>query len=133
MRSSPALVGLIAAVLVAPSALAAWANGTSGGSTSRAKTLGSGSVPAVSVAGKKVTVTWAASTFTTGGNVPGYLIRRYDAVTGTLQTIGANCSGISQALTCTENNVPSGSWQYTVTPAAGNWRGAESGKSARIP
>jgi hypothetical protein len=28
--------------------------------------------------------------------------------------------------------VPSGSWQYTITPATANWRGPQSVKSATV-
>lgn len=97
-----------------------------------AKMLGSGNVPAGSVSGHKVTVTWTATSYTNGGTAAGYVVRRYNASTGVLQTIGANCSGTITALTCTENGVPSGSWKYTVTPATGNWRGPESAKSATV-
>ena len=57
------------------------------------------------------------------------IVRRYNTATGTLQAIGAACSGTINALTCTESGVPFGSWQYTITPAASNWRGPESAKS----
>ena len=36
------------------------------------------------------------------------------------------------ALTCTETGVPTGTWKYTITPAAGAWRGTESGQSALV-
>src|SRR5215211_442607 len=78
-------------------------------------------VPTISVSSKKVTVAWTASTFTSGGGVPGYAVRRYNVTAGTLQTIGATCAGIVAASTCTENNTPIGNWQYTVPPAAGGW------------
>jgi hypothetical protein len=123
-------IGLVTAALVVPTAGAAWSQHGLGNGASQAKTLSSGNVPTISVAVKKVTVTWTASTFTTGGNVPGYIVRRYNATTGTLQTIGANCSHVIATTTCTENNTPTGLWQYSVTPAAGNWRGGESGRSA---
>jgi hypothetical protein len=99
---------------------------------SRAKALGTGNVPTATVASKQVTVSWSASTFTSGSNVPSYAVRRYNATTGVLQTIGATCNTTVAALTCTENNTPTGSWKYTVTPAAGNWRGSESAKSTPV-
>jgi hypothetical protein len=123
---------LAAAVLVVPTARAAWAGAGAGNGVSRAKTLAAGNVPAGSVSRRNVTLTWSASTFAQGGTVPGYVVRRYNAATGAVDTIHATCSGIVSALTCTETNVPSGSWQYTLTPAAGNWRGVESGKSAAL-
>lgn len=123
-------IGIVAAVLVVvPTASAAWSPRALGSGASRARALGAGNIPTATVSGKKVTVTWSASTFTSGGNVPGYVVRRYNATTGALQTIGANCTGILTALTCTENSTPAGTWRYTVTPAAANWRGGESGKS----
>jgi hypothetical protein len=36
------------------------------------------------------------------------------------------------ATTCTENGVPTGTWKYTLTPAAGAWRGIEGAMSATI-
>jgi hypothetical protein len=126
------LLLLVAVVAVGSpgGATAAWSRIGSGSSAAKAKALGPGNVPTVS--GHKVTVSWAASSYANGGSPAGYLINRYNASTGVLQTIGANCSGTIAALTCTENGVPSGSWKYTVTPAAGNWRGAESAKSATV-
>jgi hypothetical protein len=79
-----------------------------------------------------VTVTWAASSYTNGGTPGGYVIKRYDATTGVVQAIGANCAGTISALTCTESGVPFGSWKYAVTPATASWRGAESAKSATV-
>jgi hypothetical protein len=113
-------------------ATAAWSQIGSGSAKARAKALGAGNVPTGSVSGHKVTVSWAASSYTNGGSPAGYLINRYNASTGVLQTIGANCSGTIAVLTCTENGVPAGSWKYSVTPATANWRGAESAKSATV-
>ena len=128
------LLLLVAAVAVGfPSgAAAAWSLTGSGSSAAKAKTLGGGNVPTGTVSGHKVTLTWAASSYTNGGSPAGYVINRYNATTGVLQAIGANCSATIAALTCTENGVPFGSWKYTVTPAAGNWRGPESAKSATV-
>ncbi len=77
-------------------------------------------------------MTWTASSYTNGGAAAGYLVRRYNASTGVLQTVGSACSGTITALTCTETGVPAGSWQYTITPATGNWRGPESAKGATV-
>lgn len=85
------------------------------------------------VGGNSVKLTWAATMMTTGGTVGGYAIKRYDANTGVQQTITSACDGNIAALTCTENNVPNGSWKYTVTPQMGMyWTGQESAKSATI-
>jgi hypothetical protein len=71
--------------------------------------------------GRNVTVTWSAATFVEGGAVPGYVVRRFNAVTSAEAATGAACSGVVAATTCVEANVPTGSWKYTVTPAAGIW------------
>jgi hypothetical protein len=129
------LVAVVVAVAVGftGGAAAGWRLAGSGSGAAKAKTLGSGNAPTASVSGHKVTVSWTASSYTNGGAAAGYVVRRYNASTGVLQTIGANCSGTISAVTCVENSVPAGSWQYTVTPAAGtNWRGPQSGKSAVV-
>jgi hypothetical protein len=125
---------LVAAVAAFPGgAAAAWSLTCSGPGAAKAKTLGAGNQPTVSNLGRRVTVTWAASYFTTGGAVPGYVVRRYNAVTGVGVNALNGCSGTITVLTCTESSVPTGSWRYTVTPAAGtNWRGAESPKSSVV-
>ncbi len=129
------LVVVVVAVAVGfpGGAAAGWLLAGSGFGAAMAKTLGSGNVPSASVSGHKVTVTWTASSYTNGGTAAGYVVRRYNASTGVVQTIGSQCSGTISALTCTENGVPAGSWRYTITPAAGtNWRGPESTKSAVV-
>lgn len=113
-------------------AAAGWRVVASGAAKAKAKTLGSGNRPAGSVSGHKVTVTWAASTYLEGGAPGGYIVNRYNATTGALQTIGNKCDGTINALTCTENGVPAGSWQYTITPVTANWRGPESVKSLTV-
>ena len=123
------MIAIAAALLVVPTASAAWSRSAIGGGAAQAKALGTGNIPTATVSGKKVTVTWSASTFSNGGNVPGYVVRRYNASTGVLQTIGASCTGTVAALTCIERNTPAGGWNYTVTPAVANWRGSESAKS----
>jgi hypothetical protein len=124
---------LVAAAVAFPGgAAAAWALHGSGSGAAKAKTLGSGNAPSGSVSGHKVTVTWTASSYTNGGAAAGYIVNRYNAATGVVQTIGSACTGTIAVLTCTESGVPSGTWQYTVTPATANWRGPESAKSAVV-
>ena len=126
------IIVAVAAVGFPGGAAASWRPTGSGPATARAKTLGSGNVPGASVSGHKVTVTWAASSYANGGAAGGYVIKRYNATTGVVQTIGANCAAIVPAQTCTENGVPFGSWKYSVTPATANWRGPESAQSATV-
>lgn len=131
MRSL-SLILLIAALADAGTAVAGWATSGAGPAASRAKTLASPLAPTATRSGKRVAVSWTDSGFVGGGNVGSFLVARYDATTGVKQTIGAACSGTITGTNCTENNVPSGSWQYTITPAIGNWRGPESAKSSRV-
>ena len=126
------LVFVAVAVAFPGGAAAAWTLVRSGSGAAKAKTLGSGNKPTAVAQGRKVTVTWTASSFTTGGAAPGYVVRRYNATTGAGQGALNGCSGTITGLTCTENSVPTGSWQYTITPAAGNWRGPESAKSTVV-
>jgi hypothetical protein len=122
------LVG-VGVVLIAASAWASFPADGSGSGAARAQTANAGNAPAASASGTSVTVSWSASTLSGGGAVDGYLVKRYDT-SNVLQTTGANCAGTVAALTCTENGVPGGTWQYSVTPVKANWHGAESLKTS---
>jgi hypothetical protein len=126
------LAATIAVLATAPSGDGAWAMTGSGSGSIGSKTMPAGNTPTASAALTNVTVSWTASQFASGGNVPGYVVKRYNAFTNALQTTLANCSGIVAATSCTENNVPPGSWKYSVTPAAGGWRGTESAQSSSV-
>jgi hypothetical protein len=119
-------------VLTVSAAHASWAVDASGMAASKAKTLLGGNTPTGSVSGTAVTLTWTASLFDDGTTVSSYVVRRYNGITSTEATVLAGCSGTVTGTTCTENGVPIGSWRYTVTPAAGAWRGAESPQSALV-
>ena len=112
-------------------------------SLATADTLPKGATPALATPGaldplspnsKTVYVTFAAAS-TSPGNVAipagQYTLRRYPAA-GDPVPVTATCSGVT-TITCTESNVPDGSWQYTDTPTYGlNWVGDESEKSAPV-
>jgi hypothetical protein len=89
-----------------------------------------GNQPTVSVSGTSVSVTWPAAVFPDDQGVSGYVIERFDALNGDLASIGANCSGTVSATSCTEQNVPAGSWIYTDTPVEDSWTGGQSPTSA---
>jgi hypothetical protein len=126
-----ALVAALALALCS-AAQASWSAGASGTGVTSGKLMPAGNVPSGSVAGSSVTLTWTASTFADGGAVPGYVIRRFNSLTQVESAVAAACAGTISATTCTENGVPLGTWRYTVTPAAGTWRGAQSAQSAAI-
>lgn len=126
---------LVAAALALPgNGGAAWSVGRTGSGAIGTKTMPTAAPPAPSgtVSSHDVTVTWTASHFADGTNVPSYIIKRYDAVTNALQTTLSACSGNVGGTSCVEHSVPTGTWKYTVTPAAGVWRGTESAQSATV-
>jgi len=127
------LLGLAALALAGSgAAVAAWAIAGSGEGSTRAFSVPQGSTPTRAIATwPNVAVSWAAVNVG-GAAVDSYGIRRY-AEAGALQTILAGCSGAIAALTCSENSVPVGRWQYTTQPQKGtNWLGAESAKSSTV-
>ena len=113
-------------------AWAAWSSQGNGPGAAKSLSMPGGNTPTASVSGTTVTVGWSASVFANGVAVQGYRVRRYAEGSTTAITPGADCGGTITALTCAENAVPGGSWQYTVTPYQGNWVGAESGKSPPV-
>jgi hypothetical protein len=127
-----ALALAVAAVAVGftGGAAAGWGLLGSGGGKAKAKTLNAGNVPTLANGnGHNVNVSWAASTYANGGSPQGYLIKRYTSA----GVFSANACGgtVVTTLTCTDS-ASKGTWKYTVTPATGNWRGAESALSAAI-
>jgi hypothetical protein len=94
--------------------------------------LPTGNVPTATAGLGSVTVTWAQSSFAGGGPVPSYVVRRFNAILGTEGAVGAACSGLVSSTSCVETGVPSGSWKYSVTPAAGAWRGGQSAQGNTI-
>jgi hypothetical protein len=90
-----------------------------------------GNTPAVVVSGTDVTLRWPAASFPNGNAVSGYLVQRAGA-NGQPVTALANCAGTVSTTTCTEHNVPSGTWTYTDAPVQGGWTGAASPASAPV-
>ena len=128
------LAPVIIATIIAGSAATAWAYwttnaaaGSSGAAT--AATVNQGATPSVTLTsiGREVSVSWGASTLSNGTAVTGYLVNRYPAGggVGVISPIGT-CSGTVASTGCVEDDVPPGSWKYTVTPTVGSWKGTES-------
>ena len=129
------LLFVSAAVLGAGTGVAGWQPTGSGTGSVGSKTMpGPGATPTATVplASHNVTVSWAASTFADGSAMPSYVVKRYDSTLGTVQTVGAACNGLVSGTSCVEAAVPSGAWKYSVTPAAGNWRGTEGAQSSSV-
>ncbi|HEX2051926.1 MAG TPA: hypothetical protein VHJ34_15015 [Actinomycetota bacterium] len=128
-----AVAAALAVVLVAAgTAEAAWRSNGSGAGFAKARSMPSGNAPTASASNRSVTVSWPQSSFHDGTAIASYSVARYDAATGVAQPVLSSCAGVVTALTCTENGVPPGSWKYAVTPTRGNWRGAESARSAAV-
>src|SRR3712207_5715902 len=119
-RKTVALVAVVAVLvqlLTSSSTLGVFtASPAISGNLIGASDINAGNTPTVSVNAQAVTVSWAASTMSDGRAVGGYLVNRYDAGTGVVQTMLSACTGTVAATSCTENSVPGGSWKYTVTP-----------------
>ena len=133
MKRELAASAVTALVLVGPSA-AAWSGSGSGTAGTRATTMGAGNTPTATAPtlSTNVTVSWTRTSYANGALVQGYIVRRYNAVTGAAAGVGASCSGVVTGTSCTESGVTPGSWKYTVTPADGAWRGTESAQSAAV-
>jgi hypothetical protein len=132
-RTLAALVTLTFVALPATTAAAKFPATGTGPGRARATAMPAGNTPTASVApanGTTVTVSWAPSTG--GAVVSGYIVRSYASPAGTPRTVGAACAGVVAATSCVETGVTPGRWTYTVTPAQGAWRGAESARSTVV-
>ncbi len=134
LRVKVAISAAVAVLVVAGPgvALASWVGGGAGSGASKAISMPTGNTPAVSVTGRNVAVSWAASNLPGPTPVSGYVVSRYDAGTNTLQAVGANCSGTVTALSCTEAATPGGTWYYKVAPKQGSWVGPRGAASANV-
>jgi hypothetical protein len=117
------------ALTVVGGAAAEWSSSGDGGAAGGALTMPAGNTPSGAVSGSDVSVRWLAATFPDGTAVAGYVVKRY-GLNGAPVPVGAGCSGVVTTTTCTEHNVPSGSWTYTDTPVQDSWSGGESPPSS---
>ena len=130
-----AVVAAAATLVAAAPAAGSWAASARGNGSDRAKTIQATAVAAptsVLQTKKNVRVTWSSAAFVEGGAITSYVVRRYPAAGGEAATSRSACAGAIPALTCTENNVPAGSWVYTTTPTLGKWTGLESPRSLPV-
>jgi hypothetical protein len=91
-----------------------------------------GQTPVARVSGSDVVVSWPAVTLNGGVSVEGYVVKRYDALTGRVASVGPSCDGTVTGVTCTEQAVPAGTWTYTDTPVQASWTGSESSASNAV-
>jgi hypothetical protein len=116
----------------ASGAMNTWSTQGPGSAAGAAAVMPSGRVPSGSAVNTSVTVSWAAAEFPNGTVVAGYVVNRYNASTDAPATVGAGCSGVVTATTCTELSVQPGTWVYTETPVQLNWTGGASPSSSPI-
>jgi hypothetical protein len=110
---------------------AAWNSTADGPGRAAAITVNVGSSPTATVSGRMVQVTWTATTMSSGAAVDGYIIRRYDSAGSSQQTIeSGTCASLVSGTSCSETSTPTGTWQYSVTPAYSDWKGDESPKTS---
>jgi hypothetical protein len=141
IRVALAAVVVSLAIFGSSSAVAYWTAGGTGAAFGAADTLAGGNQPTATVSGSTVTVSWLQTVFhglpLGGYSNGGYVVRRYPAGGGPAVAVGAGCAtritGAATTLSCSEANVPAGSWQYAVVPVLGSWTGAESLRSATVP
>jgi hypothetical protein len=119
-------------LVAASPASAGWSSTGTGNGAASARSLPAGNTPSASAGLGSVTVTWSQSSFAGGGPVPSYVVRRFNALSGVEGAVGAACSGLVSSTSCVESGVPTGSWKYSVTPAAGVWRGGQSAQGNTI-
>ena len=138
IRRVPVLAAAVATaatmlVLVHPvAAIAQWSAAGPGAAAAAATIMPTGGTPTLTATSSTVVVTWPAVTLGSGAPVGGYIVQRYDAITGSQATVGAGCTGVVTTTTCIEPSVPSGTWIYTDTPVQASWTGGESSPSAQV-
>ncbi|MBT2513137.1 hypothetical protein J7E82_06180 [Arthrobacter sp. ISL-30] len=126
------VVGVALVSWAGPAASAFWSTMSSGNyAAAKADTVAGGATPTTAVSGGSVTVSWAATTTSAGRPVTGYSIARSTAaVGGTKVQAAGSCAGTVSGVTCTDTNVPTGTWYYSVTPSLSLWQGTEGSRSA---
>lgn len=133
LRRAVVVTLLTATAFVAPPpefAAAGFAATGSGSGRALAQTVSTAATPTASATLQDVTVSWTATTLSGGTPVTGYIVRRYNGAL-VQQTILAGCASVATN-GCVENNVPAGTWTYSVQATRGNWLGAESARSSSV-
>src|SRR4051812_11447888 len=95
-RRRVVIVAAIAALTAGAVAFGYWTaeSGSGGTGASSAASVNQGPTPTpVAQAGRKVALSWGASTLSNGHAVDGYTVKRYNANTDALATTLSSCSG----------------------------------------
>ncbi|UKA59999.1 OmpL47-type beta-barrel domain-containing protein [Arthrobacter sp. FW306-2-2C-D06B] len=117
-----------------PAANAFWQSlSSSNFGAAKADSMPQGGAPTAALNGTNATVTWAAVATPGGHAVAGYTVARYSTPSGgTTVAAGGSCAGTVTGLSCVEQNLPAGTWYYTVTPVISLWIGPESARSGGV-
>jgi hypothetical protein len=99
---------------------------SSGTQSLTAATMPDGSQPTATVSENDVSLSWGANTLPGPTPMSGYLVFRHQGATSVPATGG--CAGVVTETTCTETDVPTGVWEYGITPKFQNWTGPESAR-----
>jgi hypothetical protein len=133
-RSASALTaaGLAAGLLFTTPgvAQASWQVAGSGAARAAATRMPIASGVTADATGSSVRVSWTPAEILAGRPVAGYRVVRYVAGTDTAVDMGNGCSGKLTGTSCTETDVPDGTWQYAVRAIQGSWIGTPSGRAA---
>ncbi len=127
------LFGLLGALAVGPhDSWASWLAQATGTGMVSGESVPQGDIPFAVVSGRDVAVSWDQAELTSGGPVQGYRLQRYPYDSTTPAAMTTTCTGVVNALQCTETGVPPGIWRYTVLPVQGGWSGTESPFGAAV-
>jgi hypothetical protein len=133
LRRAAVVILLTAAAFVASPAEfaeAAFSANAAGLGLATSQSIPVSAAPVAAASGREVTLSWSATTLSGGTPAAAYTVRRFD-MSSAAQTVLDACVTVT-ATTCVENNVPTGTWTYSVQARMGSWTGAESATSAEI-
>lgn len=134
MRRSLAAATALAVLGFAAPAIAAWTSSGSGSGTATAGTITASGVPSVTADGSDFDLAWSPGSVS-GGGVVGYEAQRSSDNGSTWSDVGNNCGSAASPITatsCTDKNVPAGTYQYRVISRFQDWEAATSGASASV-
>jgi hypothetical protein len=134
MSARTAVVAVLAAaafvVLPTHQVLAAFSASGGGTGLTISASIPSSAAPTAVVVGRDVTVSWPTTTLSSGTPAAAYTVRRYDT-SNVAQTVLTACIAPTST-SCIEQNVPVGTWRYTVQARTASWTGAESAASGAV-
>lgn len=123
-------VAVLALVAVAASALAYWTTQGSGSAAATAGTLAAPTNVSASSSLSTVSVGWTGSSLSNGTPAQGYYVTRTNTSTSaTSAACGSSASSLISGTSCSDTNVPDGTYTYKVTAVYHTWTAASSPSS----